>query len=78
MVTDIEKKVEEAIEKIRPAVQMDGGDVEFVSLEDNVVVVRMSGACSGCAMANITLKQGIEQAVREAVPEIERVDAIFY
>ena len=78
MVTDIEKKVEDAIEKIRPAVQMDGGDVEFVSLEDNVVVVRMSGACSGCAMANITLKQGIEQTVREAVPEIERVDAIFY
>ena len=78
MVIDIEKKVEDAIEKIRPAVQMDGGDVEFVSLEDNVVVVRMSGACSGCAMANITLKQGIEQAVREAVPEIERVDAIFY
>lgn len=78
MVTDIEKKVEDAIEKIRPAVQMDGGDVEFVSLEDNVVVVRMSGACSGCAMANITLKQGIEQAVREAVPEIVRVDAIFY
>jgi Fe-S cluster biogenesis protein NfuA len=74
----IDKRVEEAIETIRPAVQMDGGDVELVSVEDNVVVVRMSGACSGCAMANVTLKQGIEATVREAVPEIERVDAIFY
>ena len=78
MGNDIDKRVEEAIEKIRPAVQMDGGDVELVSVEDNIAVVRMSGACSGCAMANVTLKQGIEATVRETVPEIERVDAIFY
>ena len=78
MNTDIEKRVEEAIEQIKPAVQMDGGDVELVSVEDNVAVVRMSGACVGCGMANVTLKQGIEQVVREAVPEIERVDAIFF
>jgi Fe-S cluster biogenesis protein NfuA len=78
MSSDIEKRVEEAIAKIKPAVQMDGGDVELVSVENNIAVVRMSGACVGCGMANVTLKQGIEQVVKEAVPEIERVDAIFF
>lgn len=74
----LEKKVAEALETIRPAIQMDGGDLELVSVEDKVAVVRLSGACVGCQMANITLKHGVEQTIREAVPEIERVDAIFY
>lgn len=78
MDNNLEKKVAEALETIRPAVQMDGGDLELVSVENNVAVVRMSGACVGCGMANITLKHGVEQTIREAVPEIERVDAIFY
>jgi Fe-S cluster biogenesis protein NfuA len=77
MSTDIEKRVEEAIEAIKPAVQMDGGDVELISVEGDVAVVRMMGACSCCSMAQVTLKQGIEQVVRQAVPEIKRVDAVF-
>ena len=77
MSNDNQSKVEAAIESIKPAIQMDGGDIEFVSIEDNVVTVRLSGACVGCQMANITLKQGVERTVKEAVPEIERVDAIF-
>lgn len=77
MANDIEKKVEAVIEKIRPSIQMDGGDIELVAVEDNIATVRMSGACSGCAMANITLKQGVEAAVREEVPEITSVEAIF-
>jgi Fe-S cluster biogenesis protein NfuA len=76
MSSDIEKKVEEALNTIRPAIQMDGGDVELVNVENNVALVRLQGACVGCAMAQITLKQGVERAVRSAVPEIERVDAI--
>lgn len=77
MSDEIEKKVAEAIESIRPAIQMDGGDIELVSVDNNIVLVRLAGACVGCGMANVTLKQGVEKTVREAVPEIERVEAIF-
>lgn len=77
MANDIEKRVEAVIEKIRPSIQMDGGDIELVAVEENVATVRMSGACSGCAMANITLKQGVETAVQAECPEITSVEAIF-
>lgn len=78
MISSIEQRVEEVINGVRPYIQQDGGDVELVGIEDNVVTVRLSGACVGCSMANQTLKMGIEQRVIEAVPEIKRVDALFY
>lgn len=69
-------RVEEALDTIRPAIAMDGGNVELLDIEDGVVTLRMMGACGGCPMSTMTLKRGIEQRLREMVPGIERVDAI--
>lgn len=70
-------KVEAALEKIRPFLQRDGGDVELVEVtEDGEVRVRLTGACGGCPMATMTLKHGVERAVREEVPEIKSVVAV--
>ena len=70
---DLEKKVVLVINKIRPYIQKDGGDVEFVRIEDNVVYIKMHGACVGCAHLSVTLKDGIEAIILEEVPEIEAV-----
>lgn len=70
----MEEKVKAALEKIRPALQRDGGDVEFVSLEeDGTVKVRLTGACGCCPMALMTLKEGIERYLKEEVPEVKEV-----
>jgi len=71
-----EERVKAVIEEIRPYIQMDGGDLEFVSLEGNVVNVRLKGACAGCPGARMTLKMGVEERIREVVPEIEAVEAV--
>ncbi len=76
--SEIETQVERALETIRPALQADGGDIELVGIEDKVVTVRLTGACSGCPMAQMTLKHGVEVRVRELVPEIERIEAVPY
>jgi len=76
--SDIEEKVQSALETIRPALQADGGDIELVGVEGNVVTVRLLGACGGCPMAQMTLKHGVEARVRELVPSIERVEAVPY
>ena len=60
--------------EIRPAVAMDGGDVEFVSYADGIVQVRLMGACAGCPSATMTLKMGIERRLKEAFPEIQSVE----
>ncbi|HUP21121.1 MAG TPA: NifU family protein [Gemmatimonadota bacterium] len=69
-------RIEEALDTIRPAIAMDGGNVELLDIEEGVVTIRMMGACGGCPMSTMTLKQGIEQRLREMVPGIVRVDAI--
>lgn len=69
-------EVEKALEKIRPALQRDGGDVELVDVVDGVVKVRLTGACGGCPMSQMTLKNGIEQVVKQEVPEIVSVEAL--
>ncbi|MBN1594539.1 NifU family protein [candidate division FCPU426 bacterium] len=69
-------KVEKAIARIRPALQADGGDIELESVENGIVKVRLQGACRGCAMSQITLKMGVEQAIRREVPEVREVVAI--
>ena len=68
-----EKKIIEIIEKLRPYLINDGGDLEFVKYEDNIVYVRLLGACANCNMLDITLKDGIEAAIHEEVPEVEEV-----
>ena len=69
--------VEKALGEIRPKLQADGGDVELVEVDENgVVKVRLTGACRGCPMAQITLKQGIEKILKEAVPAVDHVEAV--
>ncbi len=71
------EKVEEVLNKLRPSLQADGGDVELVEVtEDNVVKVRLTGACGGCPMSQITLKQGIERYLKSSIPELDRVEAV--
>ena len=72
---DLEKKVIEAIDYVRPSLQNDGGDIEFVKMEGNQVFVKLQGACAGCAMAEMTLKNGVERMLKYNVDEnIEVVD----
>ena len=70
------EKVEAALIKIRPHLQADGGDVELVDVQDGVVRVRLTGACSGCPMSTMTLRQGIERVLKGEVPEIKKVVAV--
>jgi len=72
----MEEKVRQAIEKVRPILQGDGGDIEFVEIQGNVVKVRLKGACSGCPMSQLTLKSVVEQTLKKEVPEIERVETV--
>lgn len=75
---DLEKKVVEAIDHIRPSLQNDGGDIEFVRIEDNKVFVRLKGACAGCMMAQMTLKNGVERMLRYNVDEnLEVINLTF-
>ncbi|MDP2173771.1 MAG: NifU family protein [Candidatus Cloacimonadaceae bacterium] len=70
-------KIETVLDKIRPAIQADGGDVELVNVrEDNVVEVRLTGACKGCPMATLTLKAGIERIIKEEIPEVKEVISV--
>lgn len=71
------KEIKELIEfRIRPSIQLDGGDVEFVDYIDKVVYVRLKGACRSCSMAELTLKQGIENMLKHYVPEIKSVEKV--
>jgi len=69
------EKVEEVLRQIRPALLADGGDVELVEVSEGVVTLRLTGACGGCPMATVTLKQGIEQVLKKQVPEVKEVVA---
>jgi Fe-S cluster biogenesis protein NfuA len=69
-------EVEVALDKIRPALQADGGDVELVEVNDGVVKLKLKGACAGCPMSIITLKQGIERVLKEQLPEVKEVIAV--
>jgi len=74
---DIEKEIEAAISEIRPRLQDDGGDIEFVGVtDDKVVQVRLRGACAGCPGAVMTLKMGVERIIRERVPSIKSVENV--
>jgi len=72
---ELTKKVISVIEQIRPYLQADGGDIAFVNLtDDNVVNVELQGACGSCPYSKMTLKNGVEEAVRKAIPEIKSVE----
>ena len=70
------ENVEKALQKIRPALQADGGDIELVDIREGVVRVKLTGACGDCPMSQMTLKMGVERALREEVPEVKGVEAI--
>ncbi len=72
------EKIERVLETVRPAIRMDGGDVEFVDFDEQegVVQVRLMGHCVGCAASMMTLKHGIESRLRASVPEVKTVEAI--
>lgn len=70
-------KVQAALDEIRPAIQMDGGDVELVDITDDMIAqIRMMGACGGCPMSLVTLQAGIERVIRRKVPDIVGVQAV--
>lgn len=74
----MEDKVKEAIEAIRPALQNDGGDIEFLRLEGKNVYVKLVGACAGCPMSQLTLSNGVQRYVRETVdPELNIINETF-
>ena len=70
------EKVEAALDRIRPALQADGGNVELIDVKEDVVIVRLIGACGNCPMATMTLQHGIERVLKEEVPEVKKVVAI--
>lgn len=73
----MKEKVQKAIEEVRPHLQADGGDIELIDVtEDNVVKVRLQGACVGCPMRQMTLTHGITQFLKRKVPEIKNVEAV--
>ncbi len=72
----MKEKVQAIIDKIRPALQADGGNIELVDIEDGIVKVKLLGACQGCMGAQMTLKMGVEKALKEAIPEVKAVQAV--
>ena len=69
----MEEKVKEVIDDLRPFLMNDGGNIELVKIEDDIVYVAFQGACAGCAIRDITLTEGIEKTIKEKVPEIKEV-----
>lgn len=73
MKDSIETKIIEVIDSIRPFIINDGGNIEFVKYENNIVYIQMLGSCANCELIDLTLKQGIECAIKEEIPEVEAV-----
>ncbi|RJP39860.1 MAG: NifU family protein [Desulfobacteraceae bacterium] len=71
----MKEKVQKVLEKIRPSLQADGGDVELIDVQDGVVKVRLQGACAGCPMSQMTLKNGIERLLKQEIPEVKIVES---
>ncbi len=74
---EIIEKIQNVIDQIRPYIQQDGGDIEFVELTDDMIVnVQLKGACGSCPYSQITLKNGVETAVKKAIPEVKAVESV--
>jgi Fe-S cluster biogenesis protein NfuA len=75
--TEKEQKIEDALNSVRPFLKLDGGDVELLNIdENNIVTLKLLGACSGCSMSHMTMKAGIEEAIKKILPEVKSVVAI--
>ena len=70
------EEIAQALEEVRPHLQVDGGDVELVDVEDGVVKVRLTGACAGCPMSQMTLKWGVDNYLKKKVPSVKSVEAV--
>lgn len=70
------EQVQTVLDKIRPALQADGGDVELVDVESGVVKVKLVGACAGCPMSQLTLANGVERVLKQEIPEVVRVEPV--
>ena len=71
----MQEKVQAVLDKVRPSLQADGGDVKLLEVKDGVVKVKLTGACAGCPMSQMTLKNGIERIIKREVPEVKEVVA---
>ena len=69
-------EVEQALSEVRPHLQVDGGDVELVDIKDGVVIVRLTGACAGCPMSQMTLKWGVENYLKKKIPGVKSVESV--
>jgi len=76
MSESIKEKVQKALGEIRPQLQADGGDIEFVDVKNGVVQVKLKGACAGCPMSTMTIQMGVESYLKKKIPEVTRVEAI--
>ena len=72
----VETRVQKALEQLRPNLQADGGDVQFVAVEKDVVKVKLKGACAGCPMSSMTVQWGIENFLKKEVPEVRKVEVV--
>ncbi len=70
---EIEEKIKLEIEKLKPFLQSDGGNIEFVKFEDGIVYVKLTGACAACSLIDVTLKEGIEDFLISEIPEVKQV-----
>lgn len=73
---NIEKKINEVLDKLKPYLMSDGGNLEFVKFENGTVYIKLLGACSHCSMMEVTLKEGIEEALVNEIPEVQRVEKV--
>ena len=71
------ERVEAVLEKVRPALQADGGDIELVDVQDGIVSVRLMGACGSCPSSTMTLRMGVERAIQNEIPEIKEVQQVM-
>jgi Fe-S cluster biogenesis protein NfuA len=72
----VETRVKKALEQVRPQLQADGGDIEYVGYDDGTVKVRLRGACSGCPMSAMTLQWGVENFLKKQIPEVKKVESV--
>jgi len=72
----VRERIEKALEELRPNLQADGGNIELVDVQEDVVKVKLTGACAGCPMSRMTLQWGVEQFLRKKVPEIRKVESV--
>ena len=76
MTDNLEKQIKEALEQVRPQLQADGGDIEYVGFDNGIVKVKLKGACSGCPMSTMTLQWGVEKFLKKQIPEVTKVQAV--